>query len=173
MELKEAERFDWMGIDFFVGYERNFAPVIANVFFDGDKPELPISVFDANGKEVLPGDLNAIVHRALPRSQDEDADVGVNHPVLVTARPTGWIAKDASGKVFSISHVELETSFTTQRSESPVALHSYTGQGSTYGVASTDVNLGALKGKLLFIQDDDGVRVVWQSLGVAITEADQ
>lgn len=161
MELAEASAFDWMGMETFVQYQRDFSHINAVVFFNAENPDTEFKLLDANDVEMTPKHLVHIVEQNLPAPENCDEDVDVVRPVNMHLNTIGWHGVDEHGTRFMVSHVELDTSYTTQRESKPVRLHSYIGQNANYAIASTDLKLGDNEGKLMFIKGDEDIRVVW------------
>lgn len=162
MTLTEASAFDWMGFEFFVRFAREFGHLNATVFFkDNVAPNEPFKVFDAANVQMTSKELVSVVQQALPHSEDMESLVGVATPIRLRVQTIGWHGEDETGAHFPVDYVEIETSFTVTRSTSPARLHSYEGSGASYTIASTDVDLGEQKGKIVFIRDDEKIRVYW------------
>jgi hypothetical protein len=162
LTLAEADAFDWMGIDFFVGFHRNFEHIDAAVFFvGGNNPSEPFTLHDTTGAVMGPQHLLGVVERALLGREKSEEQVGKEIPVSVRAITLGWVGTDCEDKSYPVDFIELEASFTTIRTVNPVSLHAYTGEGVDYAIASTKVDVGDKAGRLMFIRDDKAIRVLW------------
>jgi hypothetical protein len=162
MTLSEASAFDWMGFEFFIHFKREFGHLSATVFFKGNTgPDSTFKLYDTANVEMTAKELVGVVQQALPKSENLEALVGLTKPLRVHVNTIGWRGEDENGTSFPVDYVEIETSFTVTRSALPVRLHSYEGSGVSYAIASTDVDLGEHGGKIIFIADDENVRVVW------------
>jgi hypothetical protein len=160
MELAEVEHFDWMGINFFVRIERNISHINADVFFEETKPELPFKVANSDKVEMTPAHLANVVYKALEENAFHPP-VDQDTLVLVRAYTPGWTAEGSDGVHYSIKFMELSATVSVRQSYSTVATHSYVGGGANYAVATTDVKIGEVEGKIVFIRDDESIRVTW------------
>lgn len=160
MELSDVDAFDWMAIDFFVQIERRVPHVEAVVFFKSTNPIKPFKVFDTNRSEITPPHLVNVIYKALDENDihpptDEDT------PVSVRAYTTDWVGIGSDSVEHEIDFMELSGTISVCRSVSPMRLHAYTGPDANYAVASTDVVLDTVAGQILFIRDEENIRVVW------------
>lgn len=160
MELAEVERFDWMGIDFFVRIDRNIPHIDAEVFFEITRPQPPFKILDKEGTEMTPGHLANVIYHALVQNGVEPP-VDQDTPVVVHADTPGWSGVGADGVKHPVQFVELHATVTVRQSSSPVRTHSYVGAGVSYAVATTEAKIGDVKGKIVFIRDDKDIRVQW------------
>lgn len=160
MELAEVAGFDWMGINFFVRIERNIPHINAEVFFEETQPELPFQVLDRDDTEMTPGHLVNLIYQALAENGIEPP-VDQDTPVVVRAFTPGWIGVGSAGVKHPIKFIELHGTISIRQSYDPVRTHSYIGAGANYAIATTDVKIGDIEGKIVFIRDNEHIRVAW------------
>lgn len=163
MELKEGLAFEWMGIDFFVRFDRTFDPIDVKAFFINEKPKGAFGLFDASNTKMTPQHFGGILEEALRGQDDPEIQTG-GTPIRARVNTVNWHAEDDSGEHFFVDHLFLETTMHVTRSVSPIKTHSYTGDGANYAVVSTDLSLGDRAGKLLFLKDEEGIRVAWAAV---------
>jgi hypothetical protein len=162
MELTEAAKFDWMATDFFVHVQRLVSHINAVAYFVNDEhPDLPFKLLDANDTEMTPEHLAGIILNAVELPADIEPYVGVETPVHVRTQTIDWHGVGEDGVRYPITHVDLTTKMKVKKSSSPMTLHSYTGPNARYTIASTPVEAGEHSGKLVMIEDGEGIRVVW------------
>lgn len=160
IHLSEAEAFDWMGLEFFVRIERNIPHINATVFFKASKPTEPFKVVDRNGVEVTPAHMASMIYEAM-RQNDIEAPVGEDTPILVQANTEQFFGIGAEGEKHEIDFMELEATVVVRSSSSPARLHTYVGSGANYAVVTTDAPVGDKSGQLLFVRDDERIRMAW------------
>jgi len=161
MELNDAEKFDWMGIDFFVEFRRDFAPIDVNAFFTLSAPTVPFTLYDTNGTEMTSNHFLGIVEQAITLPDNLDEIAGQELPINIEANTLNWTGAGSDGLRHAVSHLHLRTALTVVRSVKPVTLHSYSTDDVTYDVATSPVQVGDKKGDLVLVKAADGtVRVV-------------
>lgn len=163
LELTEAASFDWMGIEFFVGFERKFGPVNAHVFFKEEKPEGTFTLFDRAGTEIDAERLTHTFIHHVPEEEDPLSAVGKTRDITMQMNTVDWTAKDASGREFTVDHIMAHASMVLVKHVHPVTTHSYSGGGKDYQIVSGPVAIGAAKGTLMLVEDDQQIRVIWHT----------
>ena len=98
----------------------------------------------------------------VPAADDPEDEVGKIFPVRMQMNTVGWTARDEKDKIWPISHILVETEFTTEKTLNPVSTHQYTGGGKNYSIASADAVFGDHCGKIILIRNEDGtISVHW------------
>jgi hypothetical protein len=163
LDLREAQAFDWMGMEFFVGYERKFSPVDAHVFFKDAKPEGEFVLFDTAGNEVSAEGLATLFMRKVPESDQPGGGAGTLTNVRMRMNTVDWIARDPEGREFLVDHILAKASYTVVKHVHQVTLHSYSGGGKDYEIVTAEADIGQAKGKMIMVKDDEGIRVFWDA----------
>jgi hypothetical protein len=162
MELSEVERFDWMAMEAFVGYERQFGDIHAQVMFVDAMPDEIAVVIDSEGKELSHEMVLQVVVNSVPAAKDPEHEVGKVFPVRMHINTPGWTARDGKGEIWAIDHILAETSFTMKKTVSEVQTHRYKGGGKDYAIASAAVKIGEASGRFVMVRnEDDTTDVYW------------
>jgi hypothetical protein len=162
MDLSDVASFDWMGTDVFVGYERRFSPVNSIIMFEKEAPGTIAAIFDSEGTEVSNDGLAQTIINGIPVAENPDDEVDKTLPVRLRMNTINWTVRDDNGRIWPISHVLAQTSFTTIKTVHPVTAHSYVGGGKSYEVAIADAQLGQHAGRFVMMKGEDGaITVSW------------
>jgi hypothetical protein len=109
MDLAEVERFDWLAMEAFVGYERKFGNVDARIMFNDAQPDALSAVFDADGTLLSEQQILTVITHSVPAAEDPEDEVGKLFPVNMHMLTPGWTARDTEGNVWPIDHIEVKT----------------------------------------------------------------
>ena len=162
MDLAEVERFDWLAMEAFVGYERKFGHVEARIMFNDAQPDALSAVFDADGTQLSEQQILTVITHSVPAAENPEDEVGKLFPVNMHMLTPGWTAHDTEGNVWPIDHIEVQTSFTMEKTVSTVQTHRYVGGGKDYAIASADAKIGEVVGKFMMVRnEDDTTSVYW------------
>lgn len=152
MDLGEVERFDWLAMEEFVGYERKFGNIDARIMFNAAQPDALSAFFDALGTQLSEQQILQVITHSVPAAKNPEDEVGKLIPVNMRMLTPGWTAHDAEGNVWPIDHIEVQTSFTMTKMVSAFQTHRYVGGGKDYAIASADAKIGEVVGKFMMIR---------------------
>lgn len=162
MDLSNVERFDWMAMDVFVGYERQFNAINAQVMFVDSMPEDIAVVIDSEGNELSNEMVLQVIVNSVPAAENPEDEVGKLFPVRMHINTPGWTARDTAGRIWAVDHIKAETSFTMRKTVSEVQTHRYTGGGKDYCIASAEAKIGEATGRFVMVRnEDDTTSVYW------------
>ena len=156
LELTEAERFDWMGLEFLIEFRKDFAPIDVNAFFVESTPTLPFTLYDTSGTEMTTGHFMGILEQALKLPDSLDELVGQIVPIKVHANTVGWTGAGGDGVLHAVSHLLLLSALTVVRNVKPVTLHSYATEGGNFDVATSLIEVGGNRGNIVLVKAEDG-----------------
>jgi hypothetical protein len=161
MELAQAEDFPWIGMHFFIEDNRQFGPMDISAMCEDSMPEGDFAIFDVNETLVSNEALVATIANAVPYPESREEWIGKWAPLKLQVRAPGWKAVGSSGDQHKISHFNVATDVTITRSYKPVALHTYAGPAGPIDVATSEVDVGGFKGKIMMIKGSDEIKVVY------------
>lgn len=160
MELEEVEGFEWNLMDVMVSYRRQFHVLDVKIIFNDTQPEAIAAVIDTGGTELDGPALQHAIQILVPMPDDPETEVGQTIPLSMRANTVNWAARDLAGRVWTISHILVDGSFTMLKTISTVASHRYSGGGKEYAIASAEAMLGDQRGRFIFVRNDDGTTSV-------------
>jgi Restriction endonuclease len=127
MEISEVSRFDWLAPEAefvgFVGYERQFDGVHAQIMFASEMPDQIDAIFDTDGNEVSLDQITQIVMNSVPRAANQDDIVDKSIPINLRMETVGWRVRDAKGEFWCVDHILATTSYSTKRTEHGFSSH--------------------------------------------------
>jgi len=161
MEVREAEHFDWLAISAFWEHRRRFDPIEVKCGFGpGDFPVGKFKLFDESlGELSLQHFLNAI-QSALPPDDDPQTDAGpLQRQVAFSNR---MHAIDETEVRRAVLEATALVTYWIETKPVPFQLHSYVGDGVDYAIASADLEVGGVKGKIVMARgENQSVSVSW------------
>lgn len=156
LELTEVNSFDWMGIEFFVEFRKDFAPIDVHAFFVESAPMLPFTLFGKRGAEMTAAHFMGIIQQALTFPENLDELVGQIVPIEVRANTVDWTGAGADRVRHAVSHLILKSALTVVRNVKPVALHSYATESGKFDVATSQIEVGGKRGDIILVKAEDG-----------------
>lgn len=161
MTLTEAESFEWMGLEFFVEFRRQFSQLDLFVGCES-MPDGVFTICNEIGAEVTSEHIGNIVESNVPFLENMEECLDVEIPIKIQIDTPVWTVKDQAGISHKLIKIDVNTSYKITRTAKPVTLHSYVGKKSEYQIASTDVDIKGQEGKIRMIKDDEGITVILQ-----------
>lgn len=159
MELKDAEAFPWMGIDFVVQDTRQFGHMDVFVECQTTCPSGEFTLIDTVGKEVSSDALHATIQANLPFDSRDDL-VGTVKLLHITMNTQDWRARDSDGIEHLVDKIEVRTTLTIIRKIKPFTLHTYAGPHAGIDVATAEISAGGMSGKIVLLHGEEGTRVM-------------
>jgi len=160
MHLKKVHEYDWKGEVRFVGYTRQFNMMYCRPVLLHGSPRAIVGVYNPSGRRITDDEIMQVVMDGVSHAELKQKDVGVVWKASFTIVTPDCGARDLSGKMWTLSHIVVETEFTTIRTESPSTKYEYIGGGMRYSVATADVTSGAGGGKIVMVRKEDGSATV-------------
>jgi Restriction endonuclease len=163
MDISEVSQFAWIAPSAAIfGYERQFQAMNVQIMFADDMPTDIIAIFDTNGQELTNEQITQTIINLVPDCKDRDEEVGVSVPMNMKVTTIGWSARDSDGKTWKIDHLLASTSYTTIKTAQEFSSHRYSGGGKDYQIASAEVPVSAIKGRIILLRnDDESTSVIW------------
>lgn len=162
MELSEVERFDWMGIETVVGYQRRFDEVDLQIMFQERMPGEIAAIYDRNGNELTHQQIAGIVTRHVESEEARHEELGKKVSVEIRLVNSSWKARDFDGEIFEIDHMIATAAYTMIKTVSAAQTHRYAGGGKDYSIVSADAKIGDVSGKFVMVRDEaDSTSVYW------------
>jgi len=161
MTLSEAHSFDWVGDAVFVHVERKYEPIDVRLLFaPGDEPQGEYKVLNAAGDEVTLQNFLDAVDAAIPResgaslppAEVQQARVNFLEPLTAVTR---------SGSRHAVIEAYAEVGFWHVHHYQPYKLHSYSGDGGEFDVATTPMEVGGIAGKMMMTRSDERISLSW------------
>lgn len=168
MDLAEVEGFNWLGTEAFIGFERRFGDFNFTVMFDEPAPTSIKLLMDSAGTTIDKDGLKNIVMNNVPEPEDYEDVAGNTVPINMHMNTINWTAIDEDEKVWPVSHIKANTSYSVVKSVHDFKAITYVGGGKNYSIASAEVTIGDVSGKFLFVRnEDDSTSVIWARDGRA------
>lgn len=163
MDLEEAESFDWLAIDSVSVHHRRFPHIDVRVMFKDFHPQAMAAIFDGDGTLLPQEVIVQYVKDHLDEYVDPEGAMDGPIPVEMNIVTKGWSARDAEGKCWPISHLNVRTTYTPETESIPLTLHRYEGVNGQYAVATASANLNGTAGKFVMMKKgpDDGPAIYW------------
>lgn len=160
MDITRVQGFDWNGTVRFVHHCRQFGIMKCRpVLFHGN-PGIIVGIYNTAGVRITDDDIIAVVMDGVSQADLAGKDIGVTWRANFKITTIGCTARDLTGTMWALSHLLVETEFTTVRTESPTTKYEYVGGGVRYSVATTDVTHDDRDGKIIMVRKEDGSATV-------------
>lgn len=162
MDLAEVEKFDWLAVTTFAGYQRFPDHIDLRIKFKSGEPETLGAIYDRSGAEISKEEIADIAVKSIPKCDDPEEEVGKETEAKLRLQTENWTASDNEGAIWQIEYINANITYTTKKTLSPIKSHRYTGGGKDYSFAVADVTIGEIPGKFFMVREqDESTSIFW------------